>query len=102
MRWWEAGSWWGGEKRSSASGAHPQLKCNSDRKLVKSKAVRPGSDDHLPNEVSLTRWGEAWDRLTLASVAIQRRGFPLKAHKEEERGNEKGKHEKSKSRNQCE
>lgn len=98
------GSWklvgWGEEVLSL--GAHPQLKCNSDRKLVKSKAVRPSSDDHLPNEVSLTRWGEAWDRLTLASVAIQRRGFPLKAHKEEERGNEKGKHEKSKSRNQCE
>lgn len=99
MRWWEAGSWWGGEKRSSASGPSST---KSNRRLVKSKAVRPGSDDHLPYEVSLTRWGEAWGRLTLASVAIQRRGFPLKAHKEEERGNEKGKHEKSKSRNQCE
>lgn len=74
-----AGNWWGRERRGPRPRVHPQLKRNN-RKLVKSKVVRHGVDDTLPNEVSLMRWSEAWKRLTLASVAIQRRGFPPKAH----------------------
>lgn len=67
---------------------HPRLKHNN-RNLVKSKAMRHGLEDKLPEEVSLARWGEAWKT---ADVCLFRGGAFHKRHaKEEERGNEKGK-----------